>query len=89
MQSSLKALFGGKREVVELPPKIGPGRPRKVREVEKYAVLEAVQSQPARHEACCVGAGMGRKFNSWGPGPVVVAEALGTNVWELENTWRS
>ena len=53
MQSNLKALFAGKREAVELPPKRGPGRPKKVREDEAPdEVLEAVRSQALhQHES--------------------------------------
>ena len=35
MQCNLKAMFAGKREAVELPPKRGPGRPPKVRNKEE------------------------------------------------------
>ena len=55
MQSNLKALFAGKREAAELPPKRGPGRPPKQKneeEEEKPDVLvEALREIPAQAEA--------------------------------------
>ena len=54
MQSNLKALFAGKREVVELAPKRGPGRPPKMREAaaeEQDAAFEAVQQQAQQAQA--------------------------------------
>ena len=52
MQSDLRALFAGKREAVLLPPRRGPGRPKKPREAEAEApdaVFDAL-SQRATHE---------------------------------------
>ena len=56
MQLNLKAMFAGKREAVELPPKRGPGRPPKVRNKEEEAempdvLLEALQSLPGDPKA--------------------------------------
>ena len=54
MQANLKSLFAGKREVVELPPKRGPGRPPKVREEaaeEPDVPLAALQHMPGDPEA--------------------------------------
>ena len=54
MQTNLKALFSGKREAVEVAPKRGPGRPRKVRKTaaeEPDAVIEALQNIPDDHQA--------------------------------------
>ena len=56
MQCNLKAMFAGKREAVELPPKPRMGRPPKVRNKEEEAetpdpVLEALQSRPDQPEA--------------------------------------
>ena len=49
MQSNLRSLFAGKREVVEEPTKRGPGRPPKVRKREgsevEDAVVEAINNQ--------------------------------------------
>ena len=53
MQSNLKALSAGKREAVELPPKRGPGRPKKVREDEGEGpdqALEAVKEHALQRE---------------------------------------
>ena len=55
-QVSLSAMVVWRREAVGLPPKRGPGRPRKVREKEDEEeqdeepdqVLEALRSQPDR-----------------------------------------
>ena len=54
MQTNLRALFAGKREAVDLPPKRGPGRPPKVRKREEASqesdavveALRAVSDQP-------------------------------------------
>ena len=62
MQSSLRAFFAGRREAVELPPKRGPGRPKKEKAEAKEApdvevgdvVLEEVKAlseQPSGFEA--------------------------------------
>ncbi len=54
MQSNLKSLFAGKREVVEVPPKRGPGRPPKLREPaveEQDEVLKALAQQGDQPEA--------------------------------------
>jgi len=54
MQTNLKSLFAGKREVIEVAPKRGPGRPRKIREQadeEPDAVLLAVENQANQPEA--------------------------------------
>ena len=48
MQVNLMSLFAGKCAAVELPPKRGPGRLKKVRtrEEEEDAVVAALQSRP-------------------------------------------
>ena len=51
MQTNLRALFAGRREAVEVPPKRGPGRPPKVRKREEAseesdAVVEALRAVP-------------------------------------------
>jgi hypothetical protein len=54
MQTNLKSLFAGKREVIEVAPKRGPGRPRKNREQadeEPDVVLVAVENQANQLEA--------------------------------------
>ena len=53
MQSNLKSLFAGKREAVELPPKRGPGRPPKKKEVEEQPdeLAEALREIPDQPEA--------------------------------------
>jgi len=54
MQTNLKSLFAGKREVVQVPSKRGPGRPPKVREQadeEQDVVLQALQQQGDQLEA--------------------------------------
>ena len=56
MQTNLRSLFAGKREVVEVPPKRGPGRPPKVRKREEEdeqpdAIVEALQDMPDQPEA--------------------------------------
>ena len=53
MQVNLRSLFAGKCEAVELPPKRGPGRLKKVRtrEEEEDAVVAALQSRPYQPEA--------------------------------------
>ena len=50
MQSDLRALFAGKREAVLLPPRRGPGRPKKPREAEVPDVVFQAVSQRAAHE---------------------------------------
>ena len=56
MQTNLRALFAGRREAVEVPPKRGPGRPPKVRKREEAseesdAVVQALRAAPDQHEA--------------------------------------
>ena len=51
---NLKAMFAGRREVIEVAPKRGPGRPPKMREAaaeEQDAAFEAVQQQAQQAEA--------------------------------------
>ena len=53
MQSNLRSFLARKREVVEEPPKRGPGRPPKVRQRKEVqdAVVEAMQCMPDQPEA--------------------------------------
>ena len=54
MQTNLKSLFAGKREIVEVAPKRGPGRPPKPKEQadeEPDVVLVAVEKQANQLEA--------------------------------------
>ena len=56
MQTNLRALFAGRSEAVEVPPKRGPGRPPKVRKREEAseesdAVVEALRTAPDQSEA--------------------------------------
>ena len=56
MQTNLRSLFAGKREVVEVAPKRGPGRPPKAAKQDEApeepdVVLQALESMPDQHEA--------------------------------------
>ena len=81
MQSNLQAFFAGKREVVELPPKRGPGRPRKVKEEapeQQDVAFEAVRAQPVDWKAVEDDLPSKRhKSAVSGPASSAVVEALG------------
>ena len=69
MQTNLKSLFAGKREIVEVAPKRGPGRPPKTREKadeEPDVVLVAVEDQANQLEAYDADFGAGaQKRRRW------------------------
>ena len=87
MQSNLRSLFAGKREVIELPPKRGPGRPPKARErevEEPDEVLEALQSQPEAYDEHLRLRNRKRKVGCIeGPASTALIEAAGKTLGEM------
>ena len=81
-QRCLSSLFSGGREVVPVPPKRGPGRPKKVKEHEagiEDPALEALQSMAEQPEHTIEGAlpeARARERNRYGPNMISLGNAV-------------
>ena len=85
MQTNLKALFAGRREVATVPPKRGPGRPPKVREntaEEPDVVLSTLQDQPEAYAESSI-RGRKKKLHRLQNGVSNWCESLGKAVGDL------
>ena len=83
MQSTLTGLFAGKREVVQLLPKRGPGRPPKIRPPEaEDPIAQSLQVQCQPNEYSLESTLMGRRA-VWGRATQAMSDALGKPFAEL------